>query len=53
MGQSLPKQAVRATSAFRPIATTERTSRHVSKVPLTAVIRTNDLTEPPPLDGAA
>jgi hypothetical protein len=36
--QSLPKQAVRATSAFRPIATTERTSRHVSRV-LTAEVR--------------
>jgi len=32
---SLPKQAVRATSAFRPIV--ERTSRHVRKVPLTDV----------------
>ena len=34
---SLPKQSGRATSAFRPIATTERTSRHVRKVPLTGV----------------
>ena len=32
---SVPKQAVRATSAFRPIV--ERTSRHVRKVPLTVV----------------
>ena len=32
---SLPKQAVRATSAFRPIV--ERTSRHVRKVSLTVV----------------
>ena len=32
-GRSLPKWVVRATSAYPPIATTERTSRHVSKVP--------------------
>jgi hypothetical protein len=33
MGQSLPKWAIRATSAFPPIATIERTSRHVSNLP--------------------
>jgi hypothetical protein len=32
MGQSLPKWAIRATSAFPPIATIERTSRRVSNV---------------------
>ena len=40
-----------------PVYPDERTifgvRRHVSKVPLTAVIRTNDLTELPPLDGVA
>ncbi len=33
LGQSLPKCDVRATSALPPIATKERTSWHVSKVP--------------------
>ena len=33
VGQSLPKLIVRATSAFRLIATTSRTRRHVAKVP--------------------
>jgi hypothetical protein len=32
-GQSLPKWAIRATSAFPPIATIERTSHHVRFVP--------------------
>jgi hypothetical protein len=39
MGQSLPKWAIRATSAFPPIATIERTSRHVSNVPKAEVKR--------------
>jgi hypothetical protein len=34
---SLPKWAVRATSAFRLIATEDRTSRDVSNVPLTDI----------------
>ncbi len=39
MGQSLPKWVVRATSAYPPRATEERTWRHVSKVPQAEVKR--------------
>jgi hypothetical protein len=39
MGQSLPKWDVRATSAFRLVATEERTSRNVSNVPTSRFMR--------------
>jgi hypothetical protein len=39
LGQSLPKCDVRGMSALPPIATKERTSRHVSKVPKADVTR--------------
>jgi hypothetical protein len=38
VGPSLPKRAVRATSAFPPIATELRTWREVRKVPTTEVV---------------
>ena len=41
-GQSRPNRAIRATSAFAPLATTKRTSLDVSKVPI-AFIRGIDL----------
>src|ERR1039457_3003140 len=37
LGQSLPKWVIRATSAFLPIATKQRTSEHVRFVPIPEV----------------
>jgi hypothetical protein len=46
MGQSLPKWAVHPMSAFPPIATAERTFRHVSKVVIGAgSVVTRDIPE--------
>jgi hypothetical protein len=43
MGRTRPNWAVRAMSAFYPVATTERTLQDVSNVPNAEVIPTRDV----------